>query len=445
MVLLASALAASAALGQAKPESDDDDEAAELPEAAQEAASNTTAAGGYTPQSAATSQPPLRITGYVDVGFAKAEGDGTSFKAGNGVVPADYGVDTFATMVNSRGDVASTDARGQFVNGFLPRSVGIGGRASFLINTVDADVRFAPAGAPYFLFARLQALPRFGAADGESTRVLVEQAFARLQPFSSQELMLFIGKFDSVFGIEYLDNEANLRTGITQSLIARYTTGQSLGVKAFYRFQIPALWSAISLNVAATNGGTLVETLQPQSASLTGLPVGSGRLGLEVNLARVELKLGGSAFYGPRNDQHDPDVRQRGFGLDARLILGWLSLAGELTRVDQFAGAGDKDNGLGQHTVVSGFHADGYYGTIALALPVKLGPLEKLTPYGRYSRRNAYFEGFTPISVDAITAGLRLDLWDSLAVKAEALINRELAGAPSVPNNVYTSSVVWTW
>jgi hypothetical protein len=30
-------------------------------------------------------------------------------------------------------------------------------------------------------------------------------------------------------------------------------------------------------------------------------------------------------------------------------------------------------------------------------------------------------------------------------LKAEALINRELAGAPNVDNNVFTSSLVWSW
>ena len=69
-------------------------------------------------------------------------------------------------------------------------------------------------------------------------------------PFDSQELALSVGKFDSVFGIEYLDNQANIRTGITPSLIARYTTGQSIGAKLFYRLQIAPLWSALSLNVA---------------------------------------------------------------------------------------------------------------------------------------------------------------------------------------------------
>jgi len=41
--------------------------------------------------------------------------------------------------------------------------------------------------------------------------------------------------------------------------------------------------------------------------------------------------------------------------------------------------------------------------------------------------------------------GLRLDLWDVLSIKGEILINRERAGAPNVPNNVYTSSVVYQW
>ncbi len=80
---------------------------------------------GYTPPVQGGAAPsPWTVNGYVDVGFAKAQGNGSSFAAGDQSVPADYGVDTFAPAVNSRGDVASTDAGGRFVNGFLPRSVG---------------------------------------------------------------------------------------------------------------------------------------------------------------------------------------------------------------------------------------------------------------------------------------------------------------------------------
>ena len=45
----------------------------------------------------------------------------------------------------------------------------------------------------------------------------------------------------------------------------------------------------------------------------------------------------------------------------------------------------------------------------------------------------------------ASPAGLNLGMGENLQVKAEYLLNRELAGAPNVANNVFTSSVVWTW
>ena len=220
---------------------------------------------GYTPPPEARA-PSLSINGYVDVGFAKAQGDGTSFAPADTRVPLDYGVDGFAPAVNSRGDAASIDpGPGRTVNGFLPRTAGIGGRPSFLLNTLDVDIKYAAPGAPLMLFSRVQFLPRFfGLGDGgDGTRVVVEQAFGRLVPFDSQELALSVGKVDSVFGIEYLENQANIRTGVTPSLIARYTTGQSVGAKLFYRLQIAPIASALSLNVAVTNSGNFIEVLQP--------------------------------------------------------------------------------------------------------------------------------------------------------------------------------------
>jgi hypothetical protein len=297
--------------------------------------------------------------------------------------------------------------------------------------------------SPLLFFARLQLLPRFSSS-GDATRVVAEQAFARLVPFASQELAVSVGKFDSVVGIEYLENEANLRTGITPSLIARYTTGQSIGAKAFYRVQIPKLWTAISLNVAATNSGSLVESLSPPDASLTGTPVFTGRLGLEVNLPRVELKLGVSAMDGPRNDQSQPGVRQKLIGADARLVFGPVELRAEATRLTQDAGAGDKVNGLGTQTEVSGFQAQGEYVQLAIGRDFD-SALKRVTLYGRYGRRHAQFEGYTPITVDRLTAGARLDFWDSFAAKGEYLANRELEGAPSVANDVLTSSFVYSF
>jgi len=396
----------------------------------------------YSPP--ASAQPSqLQITGYADIGFAAAQGNGTSFAPGDGRLPADYGVDTFATAVNSRGDVASTDAGGRFTNGFLPRSLNIGGQPSVFLSTFDVDLKYAPAAAPILLFTRVQLLPRYGPAN--DTRLLVQQAFARIVPFSSQEFALSIGKFDSVFGIEYLENEANLRTNVTPSLIARYTTGQSLGVKAFYRFQIPKAWSAVSINFAATNGGTLVETLSPPDLSLSGRPIGSARLGYELNLPVFQLKVGTSGEYGPRNDQHGVQVHQWALGADLRMVIGGFALSAEAMKIRQEEGAADKTNGLGPQTLVSEFAARGAYGMVSYGLPLSDGAFRKLTPYLRYEQRHAQFEGFPAYTVGRLTAGFRLDLWDELIVKAEGLINSEISGLPPVDNNVFTSSFVYSF
>jgi hypothetical protein len=295
-------------------------------------------------------------------------------------------------------------------------------------------------------FVRIQMVPRWGGdGAGNTTTLYVEQAFGRVTPFEGRELFISGGKFDSVFGIEYLDNPSLFRTGITPSLLARYTTGTALGVKAFYRQQIPVLWSAVSLNVAATSGSNFVEALQPTDASLTGVPVASGRFGYELDLPRVQVKLGASGLRGPRNDQFDRHALLTMYGFDARLNVFGLSLAGEYVHVDEDEGSGGKQTGAGGFPIASAFHAHGFWAQAAYALRLPRGPLRAVTPYGRYEQRHAEFEGFRPITVARVTAGLRLDLWSALILKGEVLLNRELSGAPEVDNDVFTTSAVYAW
>jgi len=192
-------------------------------------------------------------------------------------------------------------------------------------------------------------------------------------------------------------------------------------------------------------GVGVVESLQPPDVSQTGVPVGSGRLGYELNLPRFQMKLGGSALYGPRNDQRDRHVTQRILGGDLRLSYVGIYLNAEYVRVDEDEGHGVKMTSLGSFPLVSAFHERGFYVQLAYGLAVDAGPLHKITAYGRYERRNAWFLGFTPLLEDRITAGLRVDLWDALIVKGEILVNRELEGSPSVPNNVQTLSVVYSF
>lgn len=430
---------APAAQSAAEAEGQTDPEASESPEEVdEETADPATGPGPAAPAKG------VMVTGFIDVGFAKAQGNGTSWPPGDLRVPADYGVDTFATAVNSRGDVASNDPNGRFVNGFLPQSMGIGGHGSALFNALSADLRYTSRGAPLFVFARAVMLPRL-LADGDSTRVLLEQGFGRLTPLDSAELAISIGKFDSVFGIEYLENPSNIRIGITPSLMARYTTGTSLGAKVFYRIQIPILWSALSVNLAGTNSGNFIEALQGPDANLTGVPVASGRVGYELNLPWVEIKLGASGLQGPRNDQRDPDSRQRMWGFDARLYVAGLALNGEYVHVDEEPGAAPKLTGDGLFPLTTGFHARGFYAQATYTLPLSWRVFRRLSVYARAEQRHAWFEGFRPVTVQRGTGGLRLDLWDEVALKGEMLVNREVEGAPQVANNVLTSSLVYTW
>jgi len=389
--------------------------------------------------------PALELSGYLDLGFADAEGDGTSFHPDDRRLPADYAVDTFATAVNSRGDVASAESGGRFTNGFLPRSAGIGGRPSFLLNTASLDIRQGQPTGTLMLFARVQVLPRLEDR-GSVARVVLEQAYGRLAPLASQELFLFAGKFDSVFGIEYLDKEAPQRVGITPSLFARYTTGSSIGAKLFYRFQLAPLWSALSVNLAATNSAPSSEVLLPSEVSLTGSPVFSGRLGYELNLPALQTKLGLSAVRGPRNDQGDPKARQRALAADLRLSFLGLSLSAEILDLEQDpGGAIDKVTGAGRQFIPSGFGAEGFWAQLAYALPLSGDLFRVVTGHARLEQRQARFRGFSPVEVRRLTVGVRLDLGDSVVLKGEVLLNRELAGAPDVDNDVRTISLIWTF
>jgi hypothetical protein len=406
---------------------------------------------GYTPDEA-SAQEVVRFTGYLDVGFAKATGNGSSFLAADTRVPLDYGNDAFAPMVNSRGDVASTETGGRFTNGFLPRSVGIGSRPSFLLNTASVDVRVQPRGVPLFMFARVQFMPRLSPT-GDVTRVDLQQAFGRYSPFKQAELAFFLGRFDSVFGIEYLENEANLRLGITPSLTARYTTGQGLGAKVFYRVQLPGIWSALSLNASATTNGTRIEALVPVFGSLTGSIVGSGRLGYELNLQKLQAKLGVSGLYGPRSDvAFDPRAPSRQWAVsgDVRVNAFGFALAAELTHLEDSRAeapgiATPKQTGLGPAELASGFVVTGGWVRLGYTLPWTTSALTATTFYARYDRREGRFVDFTQLKTARWTFGVRVDLWEFLALKAEYLTNRELAGAPLVDNDVFTSSAVFTW
>ena len=144
----------------------------------------------------------------------------------------------------------------------------------------------------------------------------------------------------------------------------------------------------------------------------------------------VQAKLGVSAMYGPRNDQPERAAHQKAYGADLRIAVAGVCTSTPSTCASTKGEGGPKTTSLGAFPFASAFSARGGYVQLAYALALDVGPLRKLTVYGRYDRRHAWFEGFTPITVDRITGGLRIDLWDAVILKGEYLDNRELAGAP---------------
>jgi len=113
--------------------------------------------------------------------------------------------------------------------------------------------------------------------------------------------------------------------------------------------------------------------------------------------------------------------------------------------IRQDEGAADKSNGIGPETLVSAFDALGGYAQAAYGLQLSDGAFRRLTPYVRFERRHAQFEGFSPYTVQRLTVGFRLDVWDELAAKAEGLLNGEVSGLPPVANNVFTSSFIYSF
>ena len=168
-------------------------------------------------------------------------------------------------------------------------------------------------------------------------------------------------------------------------------------------------------------------------------------MGYELNLPWVEIKLGASGLQGPRNDQRDPQSLQRMWGFDARIYVAGLALNGEYVHVDEDSGSVPKLTGDGLFPLTTEFHARGFYAQATYGFPITRRVFRRLYVYARVEQRHAWFEGFRPVTVQRGTGGLRLDLWDEVALKGEMLVNREVEGAPQVANNVLTSSLVYTW
>jgi hypothetical protein len=86
----------------------------------------------------------------------------------------------------------------------------------------------------------------------------------------------------------------------------------------------------------------------------------------------VQVKLGVSGMYGPRNDQPDRAAHQRAYGADLRIAVAGLYVNAEYVRVEEDEGAreGHLDRDL---SVRERFWARGGYVQLAYALALDWG------------------------------------------------------------------------
>jgi hypothetical protein len=139
-------------------------------------------------------------------------------------------------------------------------------------------------------------------------------------------------------------------------------------------------------------------------------------------------------------------VIQKQLGVDARVFVGPFSVWGEYVNLrEDPATAPPKPTGSGTYTIASGFKVHGFYLQLAYALPVHDRILSGASVYGRYDHRKGGFDGTPQLLTSRWTVGGRIELWGVLQLKAEVLFNRENAGAPTVDNDVFTTSAVFSF
>jgi len=398
-------------------------------------------------------RPLVTVSGYIDGGFFVTQGNG------NGVVQ-DLGPpenrrfpqyagkyawvflgDLLSTAVNSRGEPADL---GNLPGVNRQDTIRSGGTPSFIVNEVNLTTQ-APVGSQALATASINYLPRSGTEFSLGDTFDVDIAQLEWMPSVSRRWSVFVGKMDSVLGIEYRERKARDRFGITPSLTARYTVGNPIGLKVRGKLGQDD-WLVIAL--ALTNGSMTTETFHfyDEIDSNAG-KTASGRLAVRAPSGLVEVGVSGS--YGPQDHARDSrgamwfagadlQVHHLGFDLKGQYLLG--------------RAPGEEAN-----AVYSPDHRP--YGlrlNAAAYLEANLMILPYLGLLARGELRDALVWLGNPSSVGGAdrlyvtkvwraTAGLRIVPSEHVALKAEYLRNGEYGGLPNIRNDVFVSSLVLSY
>jgi hypothetical protein len=386
-------------------------------------------------------QPRVIVGGYIDLGFFAPEGNGSGIVRDEGHVLfpqySQYGWlfygDILSTAVNTRGEAAdlgdATGAPGRF------DSIHSGGAPGFVANEVNLNLT-SGLGPTAIATASINFTPRTGSNFSLGDAFDADLAQLEWMPTSSQKTSIFVGKFDSVLGIEYRERKSNQRYGITPSLVARYTTGTALGVKVRSKFGPD---DVLVVAGAITNGSFTQEQFHFYNEIDTNLgKTASGRVSLHPPIP-IDMELGASGSYGAQ-DRSPNDLGKMWFwGVDYQLHLRRADLKAQYLRG---AAPGDATNDVYGLQL----HGGGYVELDAF-------PFTRVGFLGRAEYRDAFVWLGDPNAPGGAnrayltkswraTGGVHINFTDRIVLKAEYLHNGEYGGIPQIKNDVFTTSLV---
>jgi hypothetical protein len=377
---------------------------------------------------------PIKISGYGDIGFFATQGDGSGLRRDSGhmMFPEHQDIgwvfygDLLATQVNSRGDVADL--------GELPGverfdSVNSEGTPTFLVNELNLSVN-AGLGSHALFTSSVNFTPRTGHEFALGDSFDVDLVQLEWMPTEDGKHSIFVGKVDSVLGIEYKSRKAPDRFGITPSLLARYTTGTAVGIKA----RSMLFDDHVILAAAVTNGSFGTEQFHFfNEVDTNTFKTLSGRAAVRIPLGSATFEAGPSGSWGTQDGTDDETGKKMWFwGVDAELQTTRFALKAQFLRGK----------------------APGDEVTMAYALDLKRGGYVEadviVTPVIGVLGRAEFRDAEVQQGTDRLyitknwrsTAGVRLIFNPRAVVKAEYSHNGEYGDTPSIPDDVITTSAV---
>lgn len=381
------------------------------------------------------------IGGYVDFGFFAVQGNGSGVRRDLGrTAPPEYGFgdilsswvligDPFSTTINSRGDVADLgDSRA--VHTDVLRT---GGRPTFLINALNLRIG-AKLDNTWFFVGLIDFLPRERAFAGGAFGDLLDVKLVSLRwrhDFAWGTLNVLAGKFDSLLGIEYRQQEAPERLTVTPSLICRYTCGRPVGLKARAEF----FDKRFEVSLAVTNGSSSIEQFPfSNEVDFNILKTVSARVGVWLPVGQG-LELSVSGALGAQDRQTDNSVPQWHFGAAARFEADAFQAQAEYV----MGRAVGKDAPGIRCGLAACLQYKGAYGLVGYRLWTFFVPYLRVD-WREADMRSALDYAYVSNVVRA-TVGLRFEPRSKILLKAEYTFNRELT-AFEFPNDVFTTSFV---